>query len=192
MQTQFDMKCLNKQLITGAIGGKEQLYASIKYNGNTVQRAIEWQRLTNIAIVDSNGTVTFVGNGKCSIIAGIKDSTIRTERQVTVVDTAEDIYSILIEPNSNYVLEGDTKTYFIKLYKNGVEQPDAFSIECIPNNVPPSKFEFTVIDGNSFKIKNIEKDVSSNLTIRITTPNYPGVFLYDISLRGAWLYDVSN
>jgi len=184
---------LNKAGLVGAIEAKEQLVASVKYNGNTVQRAIEWMTSNpSVATVDSGGVVSFVDVGECTIIAKIKDSTVKTECQVSVVEIAEDIYSILIDPNSNYVLEGDTKTYFIKLYKNGVEQPDAFSIECIPNNVPPSKFEFTVIDGNSFKIKNIEKDVSSNLTIRITTPNYPGVFLYDISLRGAWLYDVSN
>jgi len=177
---------LDKSSVSGDPTQSVQLYANVTLNGQSVTRNIMWSTSnTSIATVSSSGLVTFVANGTCVITASLENNTSVSDTcNVTVSGTPTDTYQVVISPETNYILEGLEKTYSVYLYKNNVQQADAFVFTLDSNSVPASYYTYTVLGDNSFKIKNNKMFLGDTLDILCTS----GVYNKTISilLKGAW------
>lgn len=181
---------LNTDTIEGSIGNTYQLTAYVTYNGDNVTRNITWESNdTTIATVSSSGIVTFVANGICNITAALENNTSYYDTCVVTVTSTPVVNSeIVIDPNTNYILEGNSRAYSVYLYENNVLQADTFTITCNGNSVPSTSYTFTQTDDNHFEITNILRDIDSYLTISCVTGALPAK-TFDVYLRGAWQFD---
>lgn len=176
--------------ISGSPNSNYQLSANITYNGDIVARNLNWESSNPlIATVSGCGIVNFVSNGSCTITANISGNPAYDTCSVIVESSPSINSEILINPNTNYVLEGIQKTYSVYLYKNNIQQPDTFTISCNGSNVPSGNYAFSQTDGNHFYITNIEKDVESYLVISCTTGSVIPTKQTNIYLRGAWQFE---
>jgi hypothetical protein len=164
-----------------------QLIANVKLNGANVDRSLTWLTSDSlVATVDSNGVVTAIGVGNCTISCNIRDNVaVNDSCAVTVTLSSVDNYSIIMTPISNSILEGQTVTFTTTLIFNGNSLADAFTYSIdASNTVPQSNFVFTIVDGHSFSIRNNSKYLIAPLKIMAVSGTYSRTF--DILLKGAW------
>jgi len=178
-----------KNNILGNPNNVVQMDAIVTYNGHTTTRNIIWQSSdTNVATVDSNGIVLFKAIGECTLIAHIEGNPTFDTCAVTCIEGNDAIVlEVKANPSTNYILEGETKTFNVYLYANNIQQDAKFEFTCITNGVPLDNFTFTSgsVPGNQFTIENKEKYIEAPLTIRALTDAM--VKHIDIYLRGAWI-----
>ena len=176
---------LNKSSISGIVTDTFTLDAEVYLNSESVDRTVDWSSSdTNIATV-SNGLVTLIATGTATITASLDgDDTVYDTCEVTVDTTPISEYVVVFNPDTNYLLEGESETYNVVLELNGVAQADVFTFAIVTGNVPTDNYTFTTIDGNNFSLINVEKYVSESLVIRATS----GIYVEDISvlLKGSW------
>jgi len=179
---------LNKQTAAGIPTDTIQLIPTITYNGKTTTRTVLWTTTdATKATVSSSGLVTLVANGSCNITATIDGNPANDACAITVSAIPVINSDVIITPNTNYVLEGASKTYSVYLYENDVLQADLFTITCNGHTVPTDNYTFSQIDGNNFEITNTLRDSSSYLTITCTVVGIGGVSeTFDVFLRGGW------
>lgn len=177
---------INQSSIEGSTGQTIQLISTVVLNNETVTRPLTWKTSNSaIATVSSTGFVTFISEGSCSITCSIENnSEVTATCSVSVVSSPVDNYTIEIIPNRNYVLEDKETTFYVFLYKNNIQQLDTFTFSLNSNGIPSSKYEYSVLDDNSFKIKNIERYFGQTLDIECETGIYSKT--YSIYLKGAW------
>lgn len=181
---------LSSASISGVPTDTFQLTPNVLYNGDSVIRDIEWNSSnTTIASVTGSGLVTLNTNGSCVITANIKENSASATCLVTVSPIPNINKEILINPNTNYVLEGLTETYSVYLYENNVQSSGSFVITCSGSNIPSTSYVFAQTDGNHFTISNILRNVNSYLTVTCTTGSVPASKNFIVYLRGAWQFD---
>lgn len=197
VQTNVYNLTLSASAISGSPLGSHRLYASVLYNGKTVDRPIEWTTSSSaVATVSGSslmGTVLFTAGsvtGSAVITANIKNNTTSASCLVTTSASPTANKEIQISPDKNYVLEGKTETYAVYLYSNGVQQADTFTFSCNGSSVPSANYTFTQVDGNHFSVKNILRDVSSYLIISCVCASGSITRTYNINLQGAWQFDI--
>ena len=99
-------------------------------------------------------------------------------------ETEEDIYNILINPDINYVLEGETISITANLYKNGIKQDDMLTIVDVSENVPRQNYRMTVKD-NTFTIENKQKYLKNKVKVQCSYNNE--LFeVFEFTLRGLY------
>lgn len=178
---------LNHNQITSAINNTIQLIPSILLNGKVVERELGWNSSNpEIATVDGNGVVTTIGIGEVDITAIIKDNPASAVCKIFVSTTGDSLVEARLIPDINYILEGSTELYSVYLFENGNQLQDALTINIVPNEVPLSNFEFSIVDGNHFSVKNKMRHLSSYITIKIESDKLEQPFEYNINLKGAW------
>lgn len=177
---------LSQTSISGQASQTVQLLATVLLNGETVSRNITWTSSnTSIATVSSSGLVTFVATGTATITAKLENnSTVTTTCTATVVGSPVDNYVVIASPDKNYVLESQEQTWSVYLYKNGTQQSDAFIFSLDSNGIPSSNYTYTVLDSNSFKIKNNKRYLEDVLEVSCVSGIYSKNII--INLRGAW------
>jgi len=177
---------LSDSSISGSVSDTRQLIAIVELDGETVVRDVVWESDDiSIATVDSNGLVSFVSVGTCNISCSLEDNSSITDSSfVDVSLTPSDDYQIVVLPEINYVLEGDTETYDVYLHLNGSQQVDAFAFTLEANTIPDDNYDFSVIDGNSFSIENIERYFLD--TIIVTCVSGIHSRQVEINLKGSW------
>lgn len=185
---------LSSGSISGSPTGTMQLNAYVTYNGNSVERTIEWESSdTRIASVSGSSSgsalINFNTNGSCIITASVYGNPASDSCWITVSATPTINNEILISPNINHILEGSNRTYSVYLYENGVQTSGSFIVTCSGSNVPLTSYTFQQTDGNHFKVTNILKDLTSYLTVQCTTGSVVAPKMFDIYLRGAWHFD---
>lgn len=183
---------LNMDNISGSPGGSIQLYADILYNGNSASRILEWNSSNEtVATVSASGLVNFLSTGSSLITANIENNSVTGSCLATITSSSATNREIIINPNTNYVLEGKTTTYSVYLYENNIQLPDAFSITCNGSNVPSTSYTFVQNTDNTFTISNILRNTNSYLTISCITgsPITTDSKDFVVYLRGGWLYD---
>jgi hypothetical protein len=181
-------------LSSGSIQGiptdELQLTANVTYNGDTVTRNIIWESSDNrIATVSGSGLVTFNSLGICTITASVEGNPASDTCSVTVTNSPIINNEILINPNTNYILEGLSQIYSVYLYENNVQSSASFVIACSGSDIPSTSYNFVQSDGNHFTVSNILRNVNSYLTITCTTGSVVATKDFIIYLRGAWQFD---
>lgn len=140
---------------------------------------------TNVATVNSNGSVSMVGDGVAEITVAFADN-LDVEAMINVeVSSVSDVTSIVIAPEPSYIIEGRTETYDCQLYLGGILTPASFVFAISENNQAPlGNFVLQQINANTFSVKNIKRSPYKNLKINCTS----GVNTYDITiiLRGVF------
>lgn len=171
--------------IESGIGDSVQLYTTVTYNERTTTRNITWTSSnTQVATVSSTGVVTMHKLGTSIITANIENNSTNDICTVTVVSSPSVINEIIISPNTNYIYEANQKTYSVYLYTDGVQQSDIFTITCNPNDVTSEHYSFVQGDENHFTISNIERQLTSYLTINCVSGSNSKSF--NINLKGRW------
>lgn len=177
---------LNQSTGSGSTSQTIQLEATVTLNDETVTRNVTWTSSnTAVATVSSTGLVTILATGNSTITCSLENnSTVSDTCVITGTGSPVDNYQVIFSPDSNYVLEGAEKTWTVYLYKNNVQQVDTFTFSLDSNTVPATKYTYTVLGGNSFKIKNIERFLTDYLEITATSGSYNKTIT--VNLRGAW------
>lgn len=177
---------LNQSTISGNAGQTVQLLGTVTLNTQIVTRTLTWSsNHTNIATVSTTGLVTFIAVGTATITCQLSENTSVTDTcGVTVGSTPVDNYQLVFSPNQNYVLENREVTWTVYLFKNGTQQADVMTFSLDANTVPSTRYVYTVLGANSFKIHNYGMFLTDTLDITVTTGSYTD--LISISLRGAW------
>jgi hypothetical protein len=175
---------LDKTSASGAAASAIQLTPSITYNGKSTTRTVLWTSSdTAKATVNSSGLVTLVANGTATITATIDGNPAHTHCAITVSASPSVESVIKITPDTNYILEGATKSYTVFLYEDDVIQSDTFTITCDNHSVPAGNFTFSA-SANGFTIVNKLKNVDSYLTVSCVVGSITRTF--KIYLKGAW------
>jgi len=172
--------------ITGGVGQTIQLTPTILLNGIQVDRVVEWSSsdITK-ATVSSSGVVTLVAQGTCHIDVNILENTsITTSCAVTIGASPVNTYQIIITPDDNFVLEGDTKIFTVALLKNGADQSAIFTFGVDTGTVPIENYVYTRISDSSFSIENLKRFLTDTIDITCTSGIYSKVL--QIKLRGSW------
>jgi len=177
---------LNQSTGSGSTSQTIQLEATVKLNDETVTRNVTWASSnTTVATVNSTGLVTILATGNSTITCSLENNTTVSDTcLITGTGSPVDNYQVIFSPDSNYVLEGAEKTWTVYLYKNNVQQVDTFTFSLDSNTVPAANYTYTVLGGNSFKIKNITRFLTDSLEITATSGSYNNTIT--VSLRGAW------
>jgi hypothetical protein len=178
---------LNESAISGDAGQTVQLQSLVTVNSEVVSRTVTWASSdTDIATVNSSGLVTFIAEGTAMITCSLANRTsVNDTCAVTVTDGVPvDLYQVRVSPTTNYILENETQIYTVYLYKNNVQQADAFVFALDANTVPSDHYTYVAINGNSFGISNLEMFLTDTLDVTATSGVYSKVM--SITLKGAW------
>lgn len=172
--------------VIGNIGKKIQLTSKVQFNGQDVTRNVVWSSDNeDIAKVDSNGLLTLIDVGGAEIMCGLKDNPAIFDTIIISVsrDPVLD-YEIIITPNQNYILKGDSQTFSVYLWLNGVQQSDTFTFSLNPNTVPSANYTFNGGSGNSFDLYNKKMFLTDVLSVTCTSGTQSKTI--DITLKGAF------
>ena len=89
-----------------------------------------------------------------------------------------------MNPNPDFILQGDTTSYTVYLYTNGVQQADVFTFTLGNNDVPVENYTLSTISGNSFSVKNVKVYMDDPLVIDCTSGS--NTKQLSILLKGSW------
>lgn len=170
---------------TDVIGIQKQLNAIVKKNGEIVDAPLMWSSSNaNVVSIDEDGNIELLAIGSATIACMLGANSDAVDSIViTVADVKADVFDIRVTPNLSGLNEGDARTIVVKLYQNDVETAEVFTFEKI-GSVPSVSFSLSIIDGNSFMIRNNQAYYVSPLIIRCTS----GIHTYDftVDLNGVW------
>lgn len=177
---------INNQNVAGNVGRKIQLTSTLLFNGSTTTKSLTWSSDNeNVAKIDSNGLLTMIGVGGCEIMCNLTDNPAIFDTIMINVSTGPVLdYEIMITPDKNYILQGDTQVYTAYLWLNGIQQNDIVSFTLSPNIVPLDNYTYTVLTDNSFSITNIKKFLTDSLNVNcVSGSNSKSI---DITLRASF------
>lgn len=176
---------LSPSSISGSVGSTYQLIPNLTLNGIVSTKPLSYySSSSSIATVSSSGIVTLVSSGSANIVCHMTDNITASAITLATCSSSIDLYDIRISPNQQYIFEDDTVTFSSYLYLNGVQQADAFTYAIANSDVPTANYEFNVIDGNNFSIKNKLKYLNDPLVIDITSGSYASQL--SLEMRGSW------
>ena len=168
------------------VGTTKAMTATATSNGATINGVPFTWTSSNplIATIDSDGNMELLAVGSATITCQIGiNNLVRDTISVTVSDIKQDDYDVVYTPVISSIDEGTTQTFTVTLNKNNISTAESFSF-AIVGTVPATHYIFSIIDGNSFSIKNILEYYNSPLIIRCTSGSYSKDI--SISLNGRW------
>lgn len=169
------------------IGDEGTLSATVYKGNNTFATNISWCSSNEKAIIiDNNGNYKAIGIGQAQITAYMTENkSITKSIDVKIEETiSEDVYDIVISPDIDYILQGETVSFQAYLYKNGTKQEDAFVIEDVSVDVPRANYSISILNGNEFKIENKTKYMKKPVLVRCTSGEHQKVI--SVLLRGLY------
>jgi uncharacterized protein YjdB len=177
---------LNSNNLSLTTGNAYTLLPTIELNGTTVTKNVIWSsNNTSVATVDSNGVVSPASIGSALIKCSLSDnSSVSDTCIVLVTSSSVNNYSIVLTPNKDYVYEGEEQVFTTTLYLNGISQANTFTYSLNTNGVPTDNFQYNILSGNTFWIRNLKRYDASSLLFTATS----GATSIDIPvrLRGGW------
>lgn len=177
---------ISPSMISTDVGDVIQIMPSLTWNGDPSDKSVSYSAsASTIATVSGSGLITTIASGSTTI-TGYMTNNIGVTDTVTVVVSASPIstYEVRVSPTSNILYEGETETYSSYLYINGVVQANSFVFTLADANVPIDHYTLTILDDNSFSLKNKEFYLNNPLSISCTSGSYSKQL--DIYLRGSW------
>lgn len=177
---------LNENSASITIGSSYILIPTTTLNGEEISRDVTWTSsdITK-AVVNSLGVVTPISSGNVVIRCSLSNNeSAFDECSISITEYSVDNYSIDVSPNVDYVYEGAEQVFTTVLYLNGLAQANTFTYSLSVNGISYNNFQYNVLSGNTFWIKNMKKHIGANLVITATS----GVHSIQIpvSLKGAW------
>lgn len=171
---------------SGNVGESIVLNPIVKLNGEIVQRNFQWIiEDEDILSIDENNVATFIEEGTTNLRCQLFENRfVYVDVVATSSETPISEFEIQIDRNENFIFEGDTETFSVGLYENGVLQPDTFTFTLVPNTVPSSNYVFIIVDNNTFTIKNIKRFLTDTLDVRCDSGIHSRT--YKFNLRGDW------
>ena len=169
------------------IGTTATLNAVVYRGKEVVNKNVIWTSSDEDIISVNDKTLTAISAGEVTLYATMEDNkNVYGSINVTVLgsETEDDIYNILINPDINYVLEGETISITANLYKNGIKQDNMLTIVDVSENVPRQNYRITIKD-NTFTIENKQKYLKDKVKIQCSYNNE--LFeVFEFTLRGLY------
>lgn len=169
------------------IGTAATLNAVVYRGKEVVNKNVIWTSSDEDIISVNDKTLTAISAGEVTLYATMEDNkNVYGSINVTVLgsETEDDIYNILINPDINYVLEGETISITANLYKNGIKQDNMLTIVDVSENVPRQNYRITIKD-NTFTIENKQKYLKDKVKIQCSYNNE--LFeVFEFTLRGLY------
>jgi hypothetical protein len=165
------------------IGETVELQATVVDESNEVlDKDLIWSSSDEtIATVDTNGNVTTISLGSCTITCSLEDNTaIYDTCSIEVVASSVADYEYQISPNQNVLRLSELQLYNVQLLDNGQPTVDTFTITVDGSSTAESTAYYFEQTGNdTFKLRNIEG--SGIVTIKIVGTLYTDY--YNITLK---------
>lgn len=169
------------------IGTTATLNAVVYRGKEVVNKNVIWTSSDEDIISVNDKTLIAISAGEVTLYATMEDNkNVYGSINVTVLgsETEDDIYNILINPDINYVLEGETISITANLYKNGIKQDNMLTIVDVSENVPRQNYRITIKD-NTFTIENKQKYLKDKVKIQCSYNNE--LFeVFEFTLRGLY------
>jgi len=177
---------ISPSAISTDVGDTIQIMPSLTLNGDPSDKSISYSTSSSVvATVSGSGLITTVASGSATITGYMTDNVGMTDTIIVAVSASPvSTYEIRISPTSNILYENDTETYTSYLYLNGVVQADSFVFTLADADVPADHYTLTILNDNSFSLKNNEFYLNDPLSILCTSGSYSKQL--DIYLRGSW------
>lgn len=166
------------------IGAKTRLNATVYKGRDIVEEEIIWESSDESIIKIIDGELEALASGDVEIRAYIaKNRNFFGSMPFTVLGSGsqEDKYEILISPDVDYVLEGESEAIEVYLYKNGIKQTDLIDIKDVSVDVPRSNYKLIPRE-NSFVIENKKFYLLSPIKVQCTCGDTSETF--EFTLRG--------
>lgn len=166
-------------------GATQQITPIVTKNGQSVSTSFRMTYTSsnsNIATVDSNGLITASGEGSATITGSLNDG-IKTAT-VTINVTSVQVVTVEIMPQKTAILQSQEQVYTVYKKINGIVQPDIFNI--VGSVAPTANYTLTVLNGNSFKVKNLKLWSSGKLKVTCTTLDGINSNFIEVQLKGAF------
>lgn len=177
---------LNKNTLNLSMGNTFTLVPTLEINGITNSGSYIWT--TNDATkatVSGSGVVTPISTGSVTITCSLSSNpSIQDTCVITVTNTPTNNYRIVLSPSQDYVYEGEEQIFTTTLYLNEIAQPDTFTYVLNQGDVSTNNFRYNVLSGNTFWIKNIQRDYEHELEVTATSGS--NSLSIPIKLIGAW------
>jgi hypothetical protein len=187
LQSTYAVK-INEDVVRGNISHTAQLTYTAYLNESSVDREVVWATDNPlVATVNSSGLVTFIGLGVCNVICKLKNNeTITDSCQIRTESFGVYDYQVKIDPDENFVLEGDTKVFSVYLTRDGVQRPDTFTfaVDSVGGVVPTDHYVLSIVDGNHFSVQNKKMWLSGELVVNCVCSTTSRK--YGILLKGGW------
>jgi len=177
---------LNESSISLSVGSSYTLIPTIELNEETVSKNVSWSS-SNVAVatVNAYGTITPLKVGNVTITCSLSDNSLVYDScSIAITSNTVDNYSILLNPNKDYVFEGEDDVFTTTLYLNGVAQNNTFTYSLNANGVPSDNFQYNVLSGNTFWVRNIKRYDAKSLMFTATSGAVS--IQIPIKLKGNW------
>lgn len=168
-------------------GTQGSFNANVYKDTNLFITDIRWESSNNeVLTINEYGSFDALTIGDTIIKASMKDNeNIFTTISIKIIEEpVEDTYSIVINPDINYILQDTTTEFSCYLYKNGEKQNDGFSFIDVSSKVPKSNYSILIQDDNHFSIVNKKKHMDSPLMIDCVSNKESTIM--NIILRGLY------
>lgn len=179
---------LNMNSLSLTTGNTYKLIPSYSLNNlNVPDASYAWSSSNNlIATVDADGVVTAISEGSVTITCYSENNSDAYDVcNISVSSVPVSNISVSVNPNVGFIYEGESQIYDVRLYLNGVIQSDTFVFTLNNGGIPSTKYSYSVIDGNSFVVTNIERHFG-NEELSVTATSGLNVSVINIKLIGAW------
>jgi len=166
------------------IGFTAQLHSEVKLNDNIITSTVLWSSSNEaIATIDQSGNIELLSIGSVVLNCEIDgNSLIYDAITVDVIAIPIVEKEIIISPLVTTLLQEREQIYDVYLFENGIQQLDTFTFT--DSDVPNIYYQFDIIDGNSFKITNLQMYLSNPLRINCISGLENKDFYID--LKGLW------
>jgi len=168
------------------VGFSKTLSAEVHFNGDLVSRSVVWTSSNaTVGTVSSAGVINLLALGtvtfRCALVG---NPLVYDEVVVDVVAVVVPVVQTIVNPGDTRLLQGETVVYTIYKYVDGVPSADVFTF--VASGVPADKYVFTVLGGNSYSIKNVERVMNATLKISATNTTTLLVTDTDYTLGGVF------
>lgn len=135
------------------------MQAVVRLNNTIVNEAVNWYSLNpTIATITKTGHLITNVVGSTKLVAKLKgNETITSDIDITISQALIVENNDIITPNVTYLRLRTEQQYSIYEYANGIRQNSVFTITStgVPK-LPKNSYVLSVIDGNTFTVKNLE------------------------------------
>ncbi len=172
----------------GNTGDNIQLSATIQKNEAPFDAPVVWKSSNElVATVDENGLVTCISLGAATITAEMEHNEfIFDTADIRVIDTMPmPLNEIRVEPNQNFVMQGEEVIFTAKLFANNVEIPDTFTFTLLTNHILDKYYNFKILSDAQFSVLNKLSFVGEPLRVHIADSS-GNELIWNIELRGMW------